>query len=593
MLFELLMAVFMERGTPKGSGNSGLPSSQADADGPNRLVVEVRKAPATECRACGRGLGGVAPHGHERRFLVDIVLETREATVEAEVKTCPRCRTETRGAFPDDMPGPLQHGHGVVAFAVHLLAARTVPLKRTAQALKALTGRTVAEATLLAWTLRLHEALADWEAKAIESLLAMPALHADETGMRINRKNHWLHTIGAGSLTVKSVRRGRGCEAIDDIGIIPRCGGVLVHDRWASCFTYAKCRHALCCAHLLRDLKFVEDAHGHAWARLMAKLLRETCRKVSGTDAKALDEKAFKAVRKRYRTILAKAGRELPNMPLNMLQPERYGHMGDGGFDQPNGELGSSQNLRLKRKTNSSRHSWSRVRETPWKVPTRKRLKLLITRCARGGHSSAFSGGVGRGSCAWSLARTVRPLKASLRIVRPSPSRRLKAATRSWVTPPATWAASKPARSPRRSTANGTGCLPPAPRSLRSIDCAVGQDTPTILDSRSAETPPLSAAVRWIAANHFASGSLACSNTVPAVGGDWRRQARHWRVSCRRSTCVRPRPQRGRMKPPGHLRRANSARQASIPFCTTVSGGSGAFTIAFAPSQCGHLLERH
>ena len=336
MLFELLMAVFMERGTPKGSRNSGLPSSQtepdgtarqrprakgkgpkgrADGSGPNRLVVERRTAPATECRACGRGLKGVAPRGHERRVLVDIVFETRETSVEAEVKACPRCGAETKGAFPDDMPGPLQYGHGVVAFAVHLLAAQMVPLKRTAQALKALTGRAVAEATLLAWTLRLHGALADWEAKAVESLLAMPALHADETGMRVDRKGHWLHTVGAGSLTVKSVRRGRGREAIDDIGIIPRYGGVLVHDRWASYFTYGKCGHALCGAHLLRDLAFVEDAHGHAWARLMARLLRETCRKVSETDARALDEAAFKAVRKRYRTILAKARRELPKTP--------------------------------------------------------------------------------------------------------------------------------------------------------------------------------------------------------------------------------------------------------------------------------------
>ncbi len=142
MLFELLMAVFMEKGTPKGSRNSGLPSSRTEADdtargagnGPNRLVVERHKAPATECRACGRGLKGVAPRGHERRVLVDIVFETRETTVEAETKTCPRCRAGSKGAFPDDMPGPLQYGHGVVAFAVHLLAAQMVPLKRTAQA---------------------------------------------------------------------------------------------------------------------------------------------------------------------------------------------------------------------------------------------------------------------------------------------------------------------------------------------------------------------------------------------------------------------------------------------------------------------------
>ena len=47
----------------------------------------------------------------------------------------------------------------------------------------------------------------------------------------------------------------------------------------------------------------------------MAKLLRETCRKVGELDAKSLDEKDFKAVRKPYRTILTQAKRELPQTP--------------------------------------------------------------------------------------------------------------------------------------------------------------------------------------------------------------------------------------------------------------------------------------
>ena len=336
MLFEVLLAVFMEKNTPKGSRNSGLPSSRAGADetargrpgakgkgpklrgGGNRRLIETRTAAAAECRACGGGLAGVGPSGHERRVLVDLVFETRELTVEAEIKTCPRCRAETRGRFPADMPGPLQYGHGVVAFATHLPAAQMVSLKRAAQTLKALTGRMIAEATLLAWLLRLHGALAEWEAAAIQRLLAMPALHADETGLRIEGRNHWLHSYGAGNLTLKFVHRKRGRAAIDEIGVIPRCGGVLVHDRWASYFGYENCKHALCGAHLLRDLAFVEDAHGHAWAKRMRKLLLDTCRAVRQHPGKALGEPAFKAARKRYRTILTQAGRELPAPPARL-----------------------------------------------------------------------------------------------------------------------------------------------------------------------------------------------------------------------------------------------------------------------------------
>ena len=286
---------------------------------PNRVVAETRTAPVTECRACGRDLEGVAPAGHERRRLVDLVFETRELTVEAEIKTCPRCRTEQRGAFPKEMPGPLQYGPGIVAFAVHLLTAQMVSLKRTAQTLKALTGRAIAEATLLAWLWRLHEALADWEAAALERLLTMPpCCTPDETSLRVERKNHWLHSYGFGNLTLKFVHPRRGRAALDELNVIPRYGGILIHDRWASYFAYQNCKHALCGSHLLRDLTFVEDAHGHAWAKRLKKLLLDTCRSVREHPDKALDEAACKALRKRYRTLLTQARRELPKPPKRL-----------------------------------------------------------------------------------------------------------------------------------------------------------------------------------------------------------------------------------------------------------------------------------
>ena len=338
MMMQLLIAVFMEKTTPKGSHNSGLPSARTDPDetarrpgkkgkGPQasvdhsrarRVVVETRTAPVSECQTCGQGLDGIAPSGHERRVKVDIVFETTELAVEAEVKTCPRCGSETRGAFPDDMPASFQYGPGIVAFATHLLTAQMLSLKRTTQTLKALTGRAIAEATLLAWLTRLHEALAGWEAAAIARLLTEPVLHADETSLRIDRKQHWLHSVSAGNLVLKHRHRKRGGEALKDIGIVPRYGGVLVHDRWASYFAFENCTHALCGSHLLRNLAFIEEAHGHAWARHLGTLLLNTCRRVREQENKALSESDYKAVRTRYRTILTQAKRELPTPPKRL-----------------------------------------------------------------------------------------------------------------------------------------------------------------------------------------------------------------------------------------------------------------------------------
>ena len=75
-----------------------------------------------------------------------IVFETVEHQFDAQIKRCPGCLAETRGRFPDSVPGPLQHGPAILAWAVHMLVAQMVSLKRVAQSLKTLTGRTHAEA---------------------------------------------------------------------------------------------------------------------------------------------------------------------------------------------------------------------------------------------------------------------------------------------------------------------------------------------------------------------------------------------------------------------------------------------------------------
>ena len=99
------------------------------------------------------------------------------------------------------------------------------------------------------------------------------------------------------------------------IGILPRYGGVAVHDCWASYLSYTHCDHALCGAHLLRELAFIVDAHGYAWAKRMKRLLLGACHQVSKRDDKTLSASEYKALQKRYRTILTQGARELPPIP--------------------------------------------------------------------------------------------------------------------------------------------------------------------------------------------------------------------------------------------------------------------------------------
>ena len=62
---------------------------------------------------------------------------------------------------------------------------------------------------------------------------------------------------------------------MDKIGILPKFKGLIVHDSWAPYFRFEKLRHALCCAHLLRELTGIHENTGQEWAKSMIALLVE------------------------------------------------------------------------------------------------------------------------------------------------------------------------------------------------------------------------------------------------------------------------------------------------------------------------------
>ena len=99
-------------------------------------------------------------------------------------------------------------------------------------------------------------------------------LHFDETSGRVDAKNHWLHTASSQEATYVTVHSKRGQVGIDDNGVLAGFGGVAVHDCWQAYFKYGNCSHALCNAHLLRELLGVVEDTGQGWAVWMLGFLR-------------------------------------------------------------------------------------------------------------------------------------------------------------------------------------------------------------------------------------------------------------------------------------------------------------------------------
>lgn len=344
LLMEVILAIFLEKKTKKTKDNSGKPSSQTEKDETslgtegskgkgkseeNHIAANTRSVettvviPIDYCDQCGESLKKTPCLCVERRTRIDIVFEKTVEHLDAEIKHCPQCNAQVKAPFPDDMQGPLQYGNGIKAFVICLLVTQMVALKRTQTMLKTLIGRIVSEATLLGYVMRLHLSLEQWELFAKEALLKQHCLHTDETSLRVDKKNYWIHVYASDEITLKCLHQKRGTEAMQDINIIPRYGGVIIHDCWASYLSYEHCSHGLCGSHLLRELTFVVESNGYRWANNMKKLLQAACATVSKRQSKRFSKRQYARLQRRYRNILTRAQAELPP-----VLTKRNGHRG-------------------------------------------------------------------------------------------------------------------------------------------------------------------------------------------------------------------------------------------------------------------------
>lgn len=336
MIINLILSIFLEKTTKKDSKNSSNPSSKTEKDesslsqeGSNgkgkqeskttayntRTVETTQVAKVTHCDVCGKDLSKASCQHLERRTKIDIIFEKVVEHVDAEVKHCPDCDSSVKGKFPADMAGPLQYGNGLKAYIINLIVAQMISLNRVQKLVKSIIGELLAEASLLKFVMRLYLVLEQWELVSIKQIMTEPAMNVDETSLRVDKKNQWIHVYSAGDITLKFLHQNRGTQAMKDINIIPRYSGKIIHDFWASYLSYDHCGHGMCGGHLVRELTFIIDSNQYNWAANMKELLLETCKKVSKRKKKKISEKEYATLQRRYRNIITRGEKELPAIP--------------------------------------------------------------------------------------------------------------------------------------------------------------------------------------------------------------------------------------------------------------------------------------
>lgn len=260
-----------EKGKRKSGGQPGHKGETLEAVAE---ADEVVVHPVECCPHCQQDLSAVEADSVSQRQVFELPpLRLYVTEHQAESKRCPHCHKQASAVFPEGIDQPAQYGERFKGLLVYLNAYQLLPLRRIAELTEDWFGQRVSEGTVE----RALDEAAGAVAGVLEvvegGLVSASVAHADETGVRVAGQLHWLHVFSTSGLTRYGLHAKRGREALDALNLVPRFTGELVHDGWNAYAAYSQCGHALCGAHLLRELTFLHEQYQQTWAEQMKALL--------------------------------------------------------------------------------------------------------------------------------------------------------------------------------------------------------------------------------------------------------------------------------------------------------------------------------
>lgn len=224
---------------------------------------------------------------------------------------CCACHYENQGTFPAAVSAPTQYGLRLQTMSVLFNNAYSIPRNKVQLIFKDLYGVTLNEGTLQNQNEFAYTQLQEEETHIKAQVLQSEVVHYDETGFYVGKERHWEHVASNERFTYLFVHRQRGKEAHEKhLSILPDFSNWAVHDCWSTYFNFPNCKHAVCGAHLLRELNALIE-NGSQWAVQFHAFLLDLYHHTDKGQGQVLPDQQAKIL-DRYQKILSLADQEEP-----------------------------------------------------------------------------------------------------------------------------------------------------------------------------------------------------------------------------------------------------------------------------------------
>lgn len=222
------------------------------------------------CPECKTDLTHIPVSNVIKRQVFDIpkIIKPIVTEHQFEVKHCPGCYKKIEATKNQFIATPVQYGDEVKTAVAYFNIQNLIPVDRVANIIRDIFGLNMSVATVENITQSCSNLVKQTVKKVEDCVKKSTVKGADESSIRINGKNSWLHTLCNNQLVHYRISEKRGDIPKD-------LSGVVVHDHFAPYYSQLgdDLDHSLCNAHHLRELKAVVEIDKEPWARNMIRLL--------------------------------------------------------------------------------------------------------------------------------------------------------------------------------------------------------------------------------------------------------------------------------------------------------------------------------
>ena len=187
---------------------------------------------------------------------------------------CYNCGFVNKATTPEWVNKPVQYWDELKAFSSYMYNHQMPSYNRLQDFFREVVWLKISQTSLCNFNKTWYENLEVFEEQLKEVLIKEKLLHADETWIRVDWKNNWIHVNSNENFTFLFPHKNRWRKAIEEMWILNSFKWNCVTD-WLSSYIAYDFSHYLCNVHHLRELTWVKENEKKKWSKKYISFLME------------------------------------------------------------------------------------------------------------------------------------------------------------------------------------------------------------------------------------------------------------------------------------------------------------------------------